>query len=160
MARDIDLSITRLDHEVVANYAFLSGDPITIKEALVYKTLCVHLASSISSHDKRVVNGYDSMALKGSAAKGRSSSRRLNRVLRQALPHRVGARLQLGHFYIPSELNCPDDITRCVPLRRGLGVPAWAELVGPPPGLGLLEAALKDTSWAGRFGSLRSAVWA
>ena len=47
----------------------------------------------------------------------------------------------LSNFYIPSELNPPDDLTRNVPLGSGPGPPSWAYQVGPP---GVGESFVSD----------------
>ena len=121
------------DHEAMICYPFQTCDHIILKEGLVYNTLAIMIGADASRHGKRFVNGFDSMAVKGAVAKGRSSSYRLNRILKQALPHRIGSGCQLANFYVPSELNAPDDLTRDVPLRAGSGLPPWLTGLGPPP---------------------------
>ncbi len=123
--------IAALPCEAVVAYPFRSGDHITLKEALVYKTLVTLLASQADKQGRRYVNAFDSQAVQGAVAKGRSGSYRLNRILRQALPFRVAGGIQLANFFVPSELNPADDLTRDAPLRRGVGLPAWATAVGP-----------------------------
>ena len=84
------------DHEAMIRYPFQTSDHITLKEGLLYKTLATMIGADPSRHGKRFVNGFDSMAVKGAVAKGRSSSHRLNCILKQALPHRIGSGCQLG----------------------------------------------------------------
>lgn len=132
---------TSLPHRVVANYRFRTPHHITLQECLVYRALMVHAGAELSLHDHRLVNGFDSQAVCGAAAKGRSSSHRVNRILAQAAAHRLGAGVQLGNFFIPIELIVADDLTRCAPLRAAEPPPPWVDYVGPPPLQDLLAAA-------------------
>lgn len=65
----------------------------------MYKTLRILLASRASSQGFRYLNVFDSSGSKGAAAKGRSSSVRLNRILWQSLPYVVGCGLQFSHCF-------------------------------------------------------------
>ena len=60
----------------------------------------------------RLVTGTDSQVALGVLTKGRSSSSRLNGVLRQSLPMYVALDISGFYFYVESSLNPADDPTR------------------------------------------------
>ena len=65
---------------------------------------------------EKVVNGTDSRVCLGAIAKGRSSSRQLNTVLRMMLGSMIAGNKYFVQFYIPSKQNPSDDPTRDVEL--------------------------------------------
>ena len=88
------------------------------KEARPICTLIRRLASEVRSGGSRVVNFADSAANIGSWAKGRSSSGRLGRHLRQVAPDLLLTDLQIAVPYVPTKSNPADDPTRGRAVRR------------------------------------------
>ena len=124
-----------LPFEPLFSYPFLSHDHITLKEALTVKTLLVSLSGNSSLHRHRVLNIMDSAAAKRAFAKWRSSSWRLNKILKQAAPYQLGAGLYLGCLRGPSEDMPADDLTRGAPLRPPAESSHWLDDVGPDEGM-------------------------
>ena len=80
---------------------------------LVLKDAC---ARSLDS--ERLVNGTDSRVVLGAFGEDRSSSTRLNAILRSCLRWSVLGQKQICQFWLESEDNPADDPSRHAPLRR------------------------------------------
>ena len=65
----------------------------------------------------RHINVVDSRVALGASAKGRSSSWRLNGVLRSAMPYALAGRKQMSGLWAASAENPSDDPTRFVEIR-------------------------------------------
>ena len=83
--------------------------------------------AEFSLFPRRTVCGTDSAVSLGAAAKGRSPSFNLNRVLRSALGHMVVGRKPSSHFKVATADNAADDPTRDRELRAPVAAPAWLE---------------------------------
>jgi len=66
----------------------------------------------------RVVALLDSRVAKGALAKGRSTAVGLQKVCRRSAALQIAADLHMGWLFAPTRLNCADDPTRDVTLRR------------------------------------------
>lgn len=98
-------------HEEV-RYRVPSRQHINIKEARAYRTFVRRAARDAARHHSRRLSLLDSSVTRGAAAKGRSSSRRLNAVLRPVVPEQLAANIQTGTLPVPTEFNPADDPTR------------------------------------------------
>ena len=99
-----------LEFSEVLRYRFARQGHINVQEARAYKTwlkfLCRHHRRS------RALGLIDSRVLLGAAAKGRSSSAALGRVLLTALPYVLGGGLYPGGLHVYSEANRSDGPSR------------------------------------------------
>ena len=106
-----------LEFSEVLRYRFSRQGHINVQEARAYKTwlkfLCRHHRRS------RALGLIDSRVLLGAAAKGRSSSAALGRVLLTALPYVLGGGLYPGGLHVYSEANRSDGPSR----GRGVAPP-------------------------------------
>ena len=102
---------------------------INEKELVEALDLQSHLASKNFSNAGVGVRGVvlvDSRVALGALTKGRSSSRRLNRLLKKKLPAALFGRVYLGGLYVRSRFNPADDPTRGKVIRRPRpGSRAW-----------------------------------
>ena len=71
----------------------------------------------------RIVNGTDSKVSLGAFAKGRSSSKALNHILRGCLGWAVMGRKQFKQFYVNTHDNPADDPSRGRPVRKPKPMP-------------------------------------
>ena len=69
----------------------------------------------------RVVNLCDSRVVIGCWAKGRSSSRQINRLLRSGIGYSICGRVRVVNVWVSSKFNPADDPTRDVTLRKCAG---------------------------------------
>ena len=88
------------------------------KEARPICTLIRHLAGEVRTGGSRVVSFADSSPNIGAWAKGRSSSGRLDRHLRQVAPDLLLTDLQLAIPYVSTKFNPADAPTRGRAVRR------------------------------------------
>jgi hypothetical protein len=80
------------------------------------RVLMYHCRRNLDS--ERVVNGVDSRVVLGAYAKGRSSSKHLNNVLRQCLGWGVLGNKRMVQYWLPSNRNPADAPSRGVALKR------------------------------------------
>ena len=85
-----------LPWRTIRAYRFKRSNHINVLECHVYKTLLL-----LAPMNHRLVILQDSMVTLGAAAKGRSSSRALNKILRQAMS------IQIAKNIYPSGVHCP-----------------------------------------------------
>ena len=100
---------------------------INLKEARAYRTCVRRRAADAKAHGKRHLVFKDSAVVRGAAAKGRSSSRRLNAILRPVVPDQLVANQTFGSLPIPTKHNPADDPTPDLPVRRKplTSYPTW-----------------------------------
>ena len=79
-------------------------------------------ARPLSGKGIRGVNLSDSRVVIGAWAKGRSSSRQVNRILKSCLGYSLAGRVRISNVWVGAKANPADDPTRFVPLRRRKGV--------------------------------------
>ena len=87
-------------------------DHINAKEFRAYRTRLRHAARRPVCHGTRQLTLPDSSVVRGAASKGRSSSRRLNRLWRPVLPELLAADIQDGTLQVPWKHNPADDAIR------------------------------------------------
>jgi hypothetical protein len=95
-------------------YRFKRSGHINVNEMRTYKSFLKSCAKSEA--DSRVVALLDSRVTIGAAAKGRSSSAALSRVLRSSLAYVLGANLYPGLLHCASEVNRTDGPSRDKPV--------------------------------------------
>jgi hypothetical protein len=117
------------------SYPFQESDHITLQEVKTVKTALIDMASKVPNHHTSQICVGDSAAARGTFAKGRSSSYRMNLLLKQTAPFLIAADLRPGFFWDASEDNPADDLTRQRDLRAPLASADWLERIGPE-GLG------------------------
>ena len=102
----------------VFQYSVRRSEHIVTKEARPICTLVRKLAAEVRSGGRRVVNFADSSPNVGAWGKGRSSSGRLSRHLRQVAPDMLLTDLQLAVPHVPTHANPADAPTRGRAVRR------------------------------------------
>ena len=108
-------------------------EQINLKEARAYRTGVRRASSGPACHGTRRLSLLDSSVVRGAVSKGRSSSRRLNRVLRLIVPELLAADIQTGTFPGPTKKIPADPATRG---QRTRSKPARS----PPDWLSALES--------------------
>ena len=99
------------------------SEHINLKEARAYRTLVRRKAADAKAHGSRHLVLNDSFVVRGSAAKGRSSSWGLNGVLSPVVPDQLVANQTFGSLAVPTKHNPADDPTRDRPVRRRPEIP-------------------------------------
>ena len=112
-------SIASWQWRVTAAYE-LEIDHINAQELRVFVSLVVRRCRAAANAGQRLVALLDNQAASGAAAKGRSSSRRMNRLLRRLAAFLMAADLYIAPLYIPSAVNPADPPSRCQSLRAWL----------------------------------------
>ena len=112
--------------QLVFRYTVRRSEHIVTKEARPICTLIRHLASEVRHGRARVVSFADSSPNIGAWAKGRSSSKRLDRHLRQVAPDLLLTDLQIAVPYVSTKFNPADAPTRGRAVRRAPA--AWSDL--------------------------------
>ena len=115
-------------HELV-RYRVAVPEHINMKELRAYRTRLRHAARRAECHGTRRLTLLDSSVVRGTASKGRSSSRRLNRIWKPVVPELLAADIQAGTLPVPTKHMPADGATRRsrtrpVPTRSP---PAWLE---------------------------------
>lgn len=113
-----------LPFKLLFKYRFRKPNHINVNEARTYKSW---IKSSAKSHcDTRLVGVLDSRVTIGAAAKGRSSSSSISRVLQTTMPYALGAGLYPGLLHVGSKHNRADGPTRDRPIDPCTKeVPEW-----------------------------------
>ena len=103
------------------------SDHINLKEARAYRTVVRRIAGNAGGHNRRHLTLQDSFVVRGASAKGRSSTRKLNGVLRPGVPEVLAANITVGSLAVPTKHNPADAPTRDSPVRRrpAIACPAW-----------------------------------
>ena len=114
-------------------YRVSLAEHINVKEFRSYRTRLRHAARRAECHGTRRLTLLDSSVVRGAAGKGRSSSRRLNRIWRPVIPELLAADIQDGTLPVPTKHMPADDATRGYRTRV-------APLCPPPAWLVALEA--------------------
>ena len=115
--------------KVSGQVSFASSDHVNIQEM---RGLRLILRGCPGHKSRRVVCLSDSRVVIGAYGKGRSSSRRLNGILRSMLGYSILKQVQLRPCWISSAENVSDDPSRFVALRTPApGSPAVQVLLAP-----------------------------
>ena len=99
-----------LQYKELIRYRFKKGGHINVLECRVYKSWLKHCAKRWGNH--RLLGLLDSRVTMGAAAKGRSSSKALSRVLRSSLGCVLGGGLYPGCLHVRSSWNRADGPSR------------------------------------------------
>ena len=133
-----------LEWETVLGWDFKHDDHINLLEAMALLTLIARLCKSKISHS-RVLVLVDSAVLKGAATKGRSSSYRLNTLLRRLTAYLLGYDLYVELLWVQSDANPADAPSRHCHLWQwrlkalGLWKTLASEFAANPQWLGMME---------------------
>ena len=95
----------------------MEADHINAQELRVFVSLIVRRCRSAANTGQRIVGLLDNLAATGAAAKGRSSSRRMNRLLRRLGAFLMAADVYIAPKYVPSGVNPADPPSRHRSLR-------------------------------------------
>jgi len=105
-----------------------SNSHINILEVKAWAGLMRKLASSPANFQRRIISVWDSKVGRAATAKGRSSAFRLLAQYRSVLPSLLGAGLEYGGFWVPSEsmpMDGPSRGRRCPePLPGNFSLPS------------------------------------
>ena len=113
-----------LDFKEVFRFQFVKPGHINVNETRTYKSLIKSLAKT--ERDSRCIALLDSRVTLGAAAKGRSSSYAISRVLQGSLGYVIGGNLYPGGLHVYSASNRADDPSRGKPVRpASRELPAW-----------------------------------
>ena len=126
------------------------SEHINLKEARAYRTLVQRKAAEAKAHGSRQLVLKDSAVVRGAAAKGRSSSRRLNAILRPVVPDQLVANQTFGSLPVPTKHTPADDPSRDLPVRRRAAIPY--------PGWLLELDSGQHAAWDERYGVLPCAT--
>ena len=110
-------------HEVF-RYKFKKAGHINVNEVRTYKSWLKSLLKS--NPDERSIGLLDSRVTIGAAAKGRSSSYAISKVLKGSIAYVIGGGLYPGLLHVNSGDNPSDDPTRDRPVRKACKAkPGW-----------------------------------
>ena len=119
-----------LDWRVTARYSFRSSSHINLQELRALRREIVMLASNFEAGGQVQLAFNDSRVAIGAVAKGRSSSYKVNGLLRAQLPFLVMGDLALALLWIDSESNLADHPSRFRELPAPKSPQAWMEKYG------------------------------
>ena len=126
--------------QVVGSYSFRKTHHINLQEARALTREVVRLAGDPENMDLIQVALNDSMVVVGAVCKGRSSSFRLNGILRSQLPFLAFGRVHLALLWVETSANLADWPSRFRPLPAPSPPTSWMQRFG----LGLGKA---PTGW-------------
>jgi len=162
--------VKSLPWKLIRAYAFRRVSHVNLQETRAVRAEVKDLAAQAGARGpilpSRHVNFVDSRVALGAVSKGRSSSNRLNAVLRSFLGYEMCAQIYLVLIWIGTHFNPSDDPTRHVEVRKPEVAPEWLRpfyfgVDGPSPllpplGFGPPAARLPDESPASAHPSLDS----
>ena len=119
-----------LDWRVTGRYSFRSSSHINLQELLALRREIVKLASDFEAGGQVQLAFNDSRVAIGAVAKGRSSSYKVNGLLRAQLPFLVMGNLALALLWIETESNLADHPSRFRELPAPKSAQAWMEKYG------------------------------
>ena len=121
-----------LPWRVVSSYHFRETSHINLQEARALRKEVVRLAADPASYNTVILALNDSRVVIGAFAKGRSSSRKLNGILRAMTPHLVVSGVSLSLLWVETAANIADCPSRFQPLPAPLSAPRWLQKLGVP----------------------------
>ncbi|OLP74447.1 hypothetical protein AK812_SmicGene46011, partial [Symbiodinium microadriaticum] len=124
--------------QVVGSYSFRNTHHINLQEARALKREVVRLAGDPGNMDLIQIALNDSMVVVGAVCKGRSSSFRLNGILRSQLPFLAFGRVHLALLWVETSANLADWPSRFRPLPAPSPPTSWMQRFG----LGLAQAPI------------------
>ena len=114
-----------LEWKVESSYVFRETSHINLQEARALRKEVVRMAADPKHQGKVCIFLNDSFVVTGAFGKGRSSSYKLNGILRGLLPHLVFGRLTVGIIWIETDSNIADFPSRFTPLPAPKVAPPW-----------------------------------
>lgn len=113
-----------LDFKEMYRFTFAKPGHINVNETRTYKSWLKSMAKTF--RDSRFIGILDSRVTLGAAAKGRSSSFAISRVLQGTLGYVIGGNLYPGGLHCYSKHNRADEPSRGRPVRGpSKSAPAW-----------------------------------
>lgn len=119
-----------LSWHVVASYHFRQTSHINLQEARALKREVVRLASDATNRSTIQICLNDSRVCCGAFAKGRSSSYKLNGILRSLLPFLIFSKICLGLLWVETASNMADHPSRFAQLPPPRSPPGWLKSFG------------------------------
>ena len=126
------------------------ADHINTQECKGYTTVVRRAAASVEAHGTQWLVRLDRAVVRGATAKGRSSSRRLNRVLRSVVCDQLAANVVVGSLPVPTRFNPSDALTRDKRVRKHAARPYPQSLAGVDVG--------DYAAWDRRYGASQREV--
>ena len=119
-----------LSWRVTGSYTFRQTSHINLQETRALRRELIRLASDPRRRGTLITCLNDSRVVVGAMSKGRSSSFRLNGILRGLVPHLVIANLGVGLIWVETASNVADHPSRFVGLPAPLVPPRWLQEYG------------------------------
>ena len=119
-----------LEWRVVRGYTTRQTSHINLQECRALRKQLIEIAADPANHNKIQLLLNDSRVVIGALTKGRSSSFRLNGILRALLPHLLFGRLGLGMLWVEAEANLADHPSRFNPIPPPRPCPLWLQRLG------------------------------
>ncbi|CAE7434654.1 unnamed protein product, partial [Symbiodinium sp. KB8] len=117
---------------VTSSYSFRETSHVNLQELRALRREVIRLVARGVCLGTVLIALNDSRVVVGAVAKGRSSSFKLNGLLRGMLPHLVMGRVSLGVLWIETEANPADHPSRFRSLPPPRRVPGWLRRYGVP----------------------------
>ena len=122
-----------LPWSVESSYSFRQTSHINLQELRALRREIVKVAANNSAGGLIKVCLNDSRVVVGAVTKGRSSSYKLNGMLRTMLPHLIWGRVSLALLWVETESNMADFPSRFRPLPAPTVAPPWLRESGLVP---------------------------
>jgi hypothetical protein len=122
---ELERVIECLDWRVAGDWSFTQSSHINLSELRALKGELRALALDPTRHRHRRIVLLDSRVVVGATAKGRSSSFKLNGLLRSCLGYTLGPRISLGLIWINTHINPADHPSRSRPLPPPPPLPGY-----------------------------------
>ena len=139
-----------------ASYHFRETAHINLQEARALKREIVSMANDPSARGQIQICLNDSRVVVGAVSKGRSSSFRLNGILRSMLPFLILARIALGLLWVETECNPADYPSRFKLVPPPSTPPSWLSILGVTgivlPGLEIFAGSARLTKACRKYG--------
>lgn len=121
-----------LDWKTTASYSFRQTSHINLQEARALKREIVRLSADFVNSSTIQICFNDSRVCCGAFAKGRSSSYKLNGILRVLLPFLIFSQMSLGLLWVETASNMADYPSRFSSLPSPRAPPRWLQNFGIP----------------------------
>ena len=114
-----------LDWKSTSSYSFRQTSHINLQETRALRREVAHMSRDVKNAGSIQICLNDSRVVCGAVAKGRSSSFKLNGILRGMLPFLIFADITLALLWIETASNPADFPSRSLPIPRPLSTPKW-----------------------------------
>ena len=139
---------TCLDWKTTSSYRFRQTSHVNLQELRAIKNLVKSWAITTAQHQKVHLILTDSQVCLGCVSKGRSSSYKLNGILRSMIPYLVAGDIAIALNYINTKYNPADHPSRFVPIPPPQPMPTWVKKYGMKDAYG---AGLEVFAGSGRL---------